>query len=60
MRDCISKERRYMSSKELYFLPSIKEVRLAHRSPARDKPLTLKHRSIEDILQRKDPHPAKN
>ncbi len=49
-----------MSSKELYFLPSIKEVRLANRSPIKDMVLTYKHKSIEDIIEKKEMQPFKN
>jgi hypothetical protein len=49
-----------MSSKELYFLPTIKEVRLANRPLLTEKLPAFKHKSIEDIIEKKDANTSKN
>lgn len=47
--------KRFMSSKDLYFLPLIKEVKFKskHASSVQKLP-AFKHKSIEDILNTKD------
>jgi len=49
-----------MSSKELYFLPLIKEVKVPNKPFLNEKVPSYKHKSIEDIIEKKDSNTSKN